>query len=273
VKQPLVRRNVPRSEPRVRIIEVVFNAASPERRAPRLVAILITLCVHGSVLFWAVRSERSLESWSATVAARVHAELAREQFVELAKPPLPPPPPKETAPVPKARTLRHPNPLTEPSKPPPAQAGNIIAQEPIPNAPADLTGDTFVTGKASTYAGGVTTSNGTNPVAVQTRDVDPHSPPGQPDRSSTVSLADQDWNCPWPREAEAEQIDEQTAVLRVIVRADGVVESATILNDSGHGFGQAAVACAMRTRFAPAHDRHGRPIRAQSPPIRVRFTR
>jgi hypothetical protein len=29
----------------------------------------------------------------------------------------------------------------------------------------------------------------------------------------------------------------------------------------------------MRTRFTPAHDRQGRSIRTESPPIRVRFTR
>ncbi len=277
MKQARLQRQVTSSTPRPRIVEVVFNAATPERRSWIIFAALVALVVHASLILWALRSERSLESWSADVAARVHAELAREQFVELAKPPPPPPPhpPEETPPpVPKARILRHPNQPVERSKPPPpAQAGNIIAREPKPDAPADLTGDTFVTGKASTYAGGITSSTGTNPVAVQTRDVDPHSPPGQPDRSSAVSLEDQEWNCPWPRQAEAEQIDEQTVVLRVVVRSDGAVERATILKDPGHGFGQQAVACAMRTRFSPAHDRLGRPIGAQSPPIRVRFTR
>lgn len=267
---------VPRSEPRPRIADVVF-AVSPAERPRRVVAaIAIAVGLHGLLLLWATRSERSLESWSAAVAARVHAELSREQVVELREPSPPPPPvaqPPPPAPsVPKTRVpSRHP---PEPSRPPPpAQAGRIVAREENPNAPADLTGETFVTGTASTYAGGVTTAKGTNPVAVQTRDVDPRSPPGQPDRSSPVALNDLDWKCPWPREAEAEEIDEQIVLVRVLVRADGTVESATILKDPGHGFGQEAVACAMRTRFAPARDRDGRAIRAQSPPIRVRFTR
>jgi protein TonB len=130
-----------------------------------------------------------------------------------------------------------------------------------------------VTGSATAYAGGVTSATGTNPQAVQTREVDPRAPPGEPDRSRPVSLDDPDWKCPWPREAEMEQIDEQIAIVRVLVRPDGSVESASVVKDPGHGFGQAAVACAMRTRFEPARDRMGRPIRAQSPPVRVRFTR
>jgi len=241
-----------------------------------LVPMLVALAIHVAVLAWAVRSPRSLESWSAAVAARVHAELSREQFVELAKPPPPPPPEQKPPPpppsLPKARAVQHGPPTRRP--PPPAQAGNIIAREPNPSAPADLTGETFVTGKASTYAGGVTTSTGTNPNAVQSREVDPRAPPGAPDLSRAVSLEDQDWRtCPWPREAQDEPINEQTVVLRVVVRPDGTVESVKILADPGHGFGPQAYDCALRTKFSPALDRQGRPLKAQSPPLRVRFTR
>jgi protein TonB len=274
VKQPLPQSQAPRQDRSPRIVDVVFSAATPEHRLPMLVAMLVALGIHVSVVVWAVHSERSLETWSAAVAARVHAELSREQFVELAKPPpSPPPPPEQTPPPPapsapqKARALRHP-PTARP--PPPAQAGNIIAREPNPTAPADLTGETFVTGSATTYAGGATTSTGTNPVAVQGREVDPKAAPGEPDLSRPVSLEEKDWNCPFPRETET---DEQTVMLRVVVGADGTVESVKILGDPGSGFGQQAFACAMRTKFSPARDRQGRPIKAQSPPLRVRFTR
>jgi protein TonB len=278
VNQPLPQDQAPRQDQRPRVVDVVFAAATPEHRLPMLVAMLVALAIHVAMVVWALHSERSLESWSAAVAARVHAELSREQFVELAKPPPPPPPPPEQKPppppptLPKARAVHRDPPTHRP--PPPAQAGNIIAREPNPNAPADLTGEPFVTGTASTYAGGVTTSSGTNPVAVQSREVDPHAPPGAHDRSSPVSLEDADWrSCPWPREAQAEQINEQTVVLRVVVRPDGTVESVKILADPGHGFGPQAFDCALRTRFTPARDRQGRPIKAQSPPLRVRFTR
>jgi protein TonB len=96
---------------------------------------------------------------------------------------------------------------------------------------------------------------------------------GPGDRSGSVSLEDQSWSCPWPRGADADQIDEQTVVIRVVVDADGRVESARVLSDPGHGFGEAAVACALRSRFNPARDRAGRPTRSSSPPILVRFTR
>lgn len=265
----------PRSKPSPGIAAVVFAVSSPRHRHRVYVAILIAIVFHAAIVLWAAHSERSLESWAAVVAARIHVELSREQMVELPRSPPPPPvaqtPPPPEPTVPKVRSpRRHPAEASKP--PPPAQAGRVIAREESPNAPVDLTGETFVTGTANTYAGGVTSSTGTNPVAVQSRDVDPRSPPGLPDRSSPVALEDPDWKCPWPSEAEAEEINEQVAMVRVVVRADGTVESATILKDPGRGFGKAAVACASQNRFVPARDRDGRPIRAQGT-IRVRFTR
>jgi protein TonB len=91
--------------------------------------------------------------------------------------------------------------------------------------------------------------------------------------SSSVALEHANWSCPWPAAADAEQINEQTVVIRVVVSATGKVESAELVSDSGHGFGPAAIACALRTRFTPARDFEGNAVRAQSPPIRVRFTR
>ena len=134
-----------------------------------------------------------------------------------------------------------------------------------------------VVGRATARAGGVTTSAGTGaspgragPGARGTSDSALTLPP---DQSSGVSLADQSWSCPWPPQADSERIDEQTVVIRVVVTADGRVESADIVSDPGHGFGSAAVACALRTRFTPARDRAGQVVRALSPPIKVRFIR
>jgi protein TonB len=158
-----------------------------------------------------------------------------------------------------------------------ARAASVVAQEPDPGAPVDLTGDAIVTGQATAYAGGVTTSAGTGtspgrggaPVAGEGDAIRATAT----DRGSSVSLESEKWSCPWPREADAEQIDEQTVVLRVVVDARGAAEQATVLADPGHGFGPAAVACALRTRFVPARDRSGEAVRSVSPPIRVRFTR
>jgi TonB family protein len=62
-------------------------------------------------------------------------------------------------------------------------------------------------------------------------------------------------------------------VIRVTVRADGRFESAELVRDPGNGFGTEALRCAPLNRFQPALDRTGRPTRARSGPIRVRFTR
>jgi protein TonB len=86
-------------------------------------------------------------------------------------------------------------------------------------------------------------------------------------------LDQSDWNCPWPAEADAEHVNEQTVVLQASVRADGRAEHVDVLSDPGFGFGAAARLCALRTRFEPARDAAGQPIVAQSPPIRVHFFR
>ena len=234
----------------MKIIDAVFR--EPERRCKRRAAfgLALAFCAHGGIWFWAQNSEVSLEFWSADLAARVHAELTRENFVDTTPPaPVPPPVTKVT------RKIR---------PPPPAQAAAVIA------APVDLTQEKIVTDFATAYVGGVSSFGGTNVTAVHS-DVDPNAKPH--DGSNTVTLEDSNWNCPWPRDAEADPVRERFVVLRVVVGTDGAVESAKIITDPGLGFGPAALECAKRTRFSPALDPHGDPIKAESPPIRVRFTR
>jgi periplasmic protein TonB len=179
---------------------------------------------------------------------------------------------EKRAPTPRARAIAT---LRAPAAA--ARAAAVVAQEPDPGAPVDLTADAVVTGHATAYAGGVTTSAGTS--ASPGRGGSSMAGAGDAvrataiDRARPVSLESEKWSCPWPREADAEQIDEQTVVLRVVVDAGGAAEQATVLADPGHGFGAAAVACALRTRFVPARDGNGEAVRSVSPPIRVRFTR
>ena len=205
---------------------------------------------------------------------RLHEEIGRERVVELSQPP-PPPPPQVPPPTPPPRQplARAPHlPRRADSRPPPpAQAGRIIAQEEGSRAPLDLTGNTFVTGTAEAYAGGVTSPTGTNPNPVETRDVDPKAPPGEPDRSRRVALIEEGCHS-WPSEAEAEPIDRQDVLLRIVVGADGAVASARVVGDPGHGFGAAAVECARRSRFAPELDPAGRPVQVEVP-FRWHFTR
>jgi protein TonB len=142
----------------------------------------------------------------------------------------------------------------------------------------DLTADTFPTGGAASFPRGATAGAGqsTAPVA---GGADVNAPPARrptiagPTRARAVTLGEGTWSCPWPPEADAEQIDEQTVVIRVRVGEDGSVERAEVVADPGHGFGRAATACARGTRFQPARNDDGNLVAAWSPPIRVHFTR
>lgn len=162
-------------------------------------------------------------------------------------------------------------------------------------APLDFSDPGFVSGDGDQYAGGVTSPNGTSDIAVPIGTATslspalpppPSAPPDPPaplpkkaapkhahDLSKPVALEGGRWDCPWPAEADREQIDSQLVVIRVTVAPDGAPLSARVTRDPGFGFGPAAQACAMRRHYAPALDASGTPITSESPPIRVHFSR
>jgi protein TonB len=212
-----------------------------------------------------------------------------EHVVDLAPPPSPPSPsPMEDASAHRAAerapargaAARGPEAPAAPPPPaqaaPPAQAGQVALAESA-GAPLDFTGFDVPVGRSERYAGGVTASAGTSAQAVHASRVDRSAPRGRsqggPSRARPVGQPAREWNCPWPHEADALSVDEQTVVIRTVVRADGTVASAELLSDPGYGFGQMSLACVRKQRFVPAADEEGRPITATSPPIRVRFTR
>jgi len=255
------------------IVETILGLARPARPERLPVAMIAALAAHVSLVVGLRHVAPAAEPATAETLAEVDVALL---------PPSAPPhaQPEEAAaerrsPPPKIHDARAPR--ASASEPKAAQAATVVAQQRVPGAPLDLTADTVVTGTANAYVGGVTTPRGTSTSAVPERG--PAEAPGatlplaSPDRSSPVSLESENWSCPWPREADAEQIDDNTVILRVVVDPSGAAVTATVLADPGHGFGSAAAACAMRTRFTPARDRTGHPVRSTSPPIRVRFTR
>src|SRR5262249_646709 len=149
-----------------------------------------------------------------------------------------------------------------------------------------LTGNTFVTGNADSYAGGVTASNGTSKTAVRDPRAGVNGVPGGRGAPAPVSSGPAvslsrppgvsgktEWDCPFPPEADAERIDFQRVQVVVTVRPDGSAQAVKVLGDPGHGFGRAARDCAMRQRYSPGLDVEGRPVLASMPPIYVRFTR
>jgi protein TonB len=199
------------------------------------------------------------------------------ELVEVTVPPETAPEQARPEPAFHVRSLNRPG-LRAKELPPPAQTRTATEPEAEPGAPLDLTGEVALAATSTAHGtlgsqNGVDGAPGGKASSRGSGDGSSNLPGSAPDRSSKISLPDQTWSCPWPRQADAEQIDEQVVVIRVVVSARGVVESAWLVSDPGHGFGEAALACAKKTRFTPARDRSGESLRATSPPIRVRFSR
>lgn len=262
---------------------IILGAVKEHSARALVLALMPAAVVQGTVGIIALR----LGPDDTTASQReARPPLQVEHVVDLAPPPSPPSPsPLEEAPAPRAAE-RSPARAAAPAAPrapdapsappPPAQAGQVALAENAA-APLDFTGFDIAVGRGERYAGGVTSSAGTSAQAVNAARVDQSAPPerrqGGPSRARPVGQPAREWNCPWPREADALSVDEQTVVIRTVVRSDGTVASAELLSDPGYGFGQMSLACARRQRFLPAADEGGRLITATSPPIRVRFTR
>jgi periplasmic protein TonB len=199
------------------------------------------------------------------------------------EPPPPPPPvpeeaakPDEPPPVVKA-TPREPPPAAAP-----AQAAKVLTQEPDPNEPVDLTGNTIVQGNADAYAGGTTSANGTSTRAVRSLATPTGVPNGTgapavklagPDRSRPPAVGGTDWSAaPFPAEADTAQIDEAYVTLQIDVRADGTASAVSVITDPGNGFGREARRYALTHHFQPALDHDGNPI-AGTLKTRVHYSR
>jgi protein TonB len=258
-----------------RIVDLVF-AGEPGGRVRRLAAgAAAVLAIYVAAVLIAGAVGGSGATFAAELAAQIHDAIAAERSVDIKLPPPPPPPPAPETPAPSApQPVAHARAHAPAHHAPaaPAQAGQIAAATP---APLDFTGSAFVVGSGPTYAGGTTTAQGTSRAPV-TGAVAPngHGDGVARSKARPVSIDQASWNCPWPAEADARQVDQETVVLRVAVRADGRVDRVDVLQDPGFGFGRAARDCALGSRaFTPALDPSGAPVAAMSPPIRVHFYR
>jgi protein TonB len=235
----------------------------------------------------ASRLANGLGMWALERRAAVSAYLSKFYDIEMINPPPPPPPveekpPEEEAPKPVA-AVKAPSHEREAPPPAPAQAGKILTQEPDPNEPVDLTGQGFVTGNADTYAGGVTASSGTSKTAVRELNAVVGGVPGGtgtkvgavgPDLSRPPGIVGgSQWDCPFPPEADAEEINYQRVKLLIVVRPDGTPQDAKVIGDPGNGFGREARKCALTRRYEPALDREGRPVSGTIPQVNITFQR
>jgi periplasmic protein TonB len=222
--------------------------------------------------------------------ARLHDYFWREYNVEVEKPkdePKPePPPPDPVPPEPVAAPKSAPRVEEDPYKnaaPIPAQAAKVLTADSKKDDPVEL--PTIVSGDGNAL-GGVQSTDGKGDRITMSRSAThegvpggrgtvaavPVGPPAE-DKSRPIKLAGgSSWNCPFPPEADADQIDQAVVTVQLTVRADGSVSSAAVISDPGHGFGRAARLCALSKRLEPALDRAGTPIGASSP-VNIRFSR
>ncbi|HEX8791752.1 MAG TPA: energy transducer TonB [Polyangiaceae bacterium] len=236
----------------------------------------------GTLVAAALMTLASVVAWWHTAHAKT---LDTTQDIDVVTEPPPPPPPPPPEPEPEAKPAApQPRAFHEaPPPPPPAQAAKVLTQEPKPDEPVDLTGNTIVQGNADSYAGGFTTANGSSSAAVRTTPsptgvqggTGPVNAPPQvaaPDLSRPASIGA--WSCSdFPEEADTAQVDEAYVMIQVDVDASGKASSVRVLQDPGNGFGRQAKLCAMRQRFQPALDRAGNAIAGATRAFRVHFSR
>jgi periplasmic protein TonB len=255
----------------------------------RTLAIILAVAAGLHVGVWfqgvvALAANMAFVDWMGGFRAHLRERILAEYEVDVVKEPEPP---KEE------EKVKEPEPEPEPVKPaavvpkdapPPAaaQAGQILAAKEDPNAPVDMT-NTFVQGTGDNYAGGSTMAKGTATAAVRATAPAatgvpggtgaPQAPVAGPDRTRPLRLrGGRDWSCPFPSEADIDQIDSASVDVEVSARADGSIESARVTRDPGHGFGREARACAMRQSFEAALDRDGNPVAARKA-FRITFNR
>ena len=259
--------------------------------AVMVAAAVLAVTVHAGAAAGAVQAAvlRAFASWAHDVRGTVASRLAQTYDVDFIKPPPekekpvepPPEPPKEEPKV-LVKAAKD-----EPPPPPPAaaDAAKVLMQEPAKDEPVDLTGNTFLNGNAETAVGGVTQIGGTgktptnSPAAVATgvqggtgTTAAPPAPKVDRSRAARILNLSNLERCPFPAEADAEQVDEAVVGIDVKVSVDGRPESVAITSDPGHGFAREARKCAMREKYDPALNVDGIPM-AGTYRVRFRFSR
>jgi protein TonB len=260
-----------RSSQKTDALGPIFEATRGDR-SWMTASIFVALFAHAALAFALPRS---------IVARRALAPPVATEIVDI-EIPKPPPPPEPTEDIPEARHAPERARLTPGSVPrtAPARAAAVITRKEDPNEPVDLT-DAFVSGSATTYAGGMTAASGTNANAVRavTSSSGTHAPATAAARGSGADrarapslLSSTEWDCPFPEEANDDQMDSAVVTIRIDVNVAGAPKNVRVMSDPGHGFGREARRCAMSKRFRPALDGEGNPIE-RPVTVNVRFQR
>lgn len=281
-------------------LDSMWSFGDRAARKGMIVGCIVAAIAHGSVAVRAAMAPLAMRMWAEQTQAQVKDYLWAQYDVEVQKPPtvapqpeppsLPDPEPPVPVPIKAPPRAQAPDQHDEPA-PAAAQAGQILSAPQDPNEPLDLTKDEFVTGTADSYVGGVTAPAGTGTTPTYNRAASPTGVPGATGtaksppppvkpvaaqnltRTATIASGVNWSNCPFPPQADIDQVDYAQVTLMVTVRPDGTAQSVRVLTDPGHGFGRAASRCAMSKKYAPALNAQGKAVLGTTPPIRVTFTR
>lgn len=161
-----------------------------------------------------------------------------------------------------------------------AQAGKALTRE------DDGGGDTIASGDSDATMVGLVAAGGTGTTPTRNRGAKIGGKPGghgtsvrpdavvEPDltRGAHAPSVITD-DCPFPSEADLARVDHAVVLLVVTVLPDGHAGAVRVVQDPGHGFGRAAIACAKRQTYVFARDRRGNHLQADTAPFNMRFTR
>jgi hypothetical protein len=225
-------------------------------RARPWIAGLVALAAHGLVALAVLFQHKANERPPPKPPHReIATAIVRAQPKPQPPPPTPPPPaPHEHVAV---RAPQH----APATPPPPAQAGKAIAVE----GPADMTSFELVVGQGTTYAGGTSSSAGTNKEAVHEQaqiGAPPKPARAAPDLSRQPKPARRDWASEWPPEAQDSDLREAYVTLRIHISRDGTATQVEVLAAPAGPLGEAAKRGADAERYSPGLDANGAPIDA-----------
>lgn len=269
----------------------VLDAPAPANARRRASAVTLAILLHGGIVVGVTtlsvrvlsRATHLQPEWMEVVLPAPPE--APEPTVVPAEPEPPPRPIAPEVPRPALKSAPAPaEPVVEeprPSEPPPAaaEAGKVL------EAPAEVVdiANTIVSGEGS-YRGGTTESGGISKVAVRDGNARASGVPGGTGLRALAPPAPKNlsrppmlagggrWDCPFPSEADVEDIHSAVVSLRVRVGKSGTVEAVEVTRDPGFGFGREARRCALRKKWQPGLDKNGQATEGVAI-VNVRFGR
>jgi TonB family protein len=263
----------------------------------------LSTCFDAPTVRWSTRatSDESFDFalWL-TVAVCLHGAIAFAHRPESKVEP-PPPPPLEvelTPATPKPVAFPESDGPAAPAAPARREAAASHRKSDAPRMPATArAGDVLTSGQAdhaddpvsfvtdpegASYGGGVVARgavalHGTGTIVREAGPDRPAGPPGDaltaPSDLTRRPTLDEEDPCRgfFPSRADG---DDGLVTLRVVVEANGVVRSVSLISEAplGQGFGAAASRCIAGKRFVPALDRAGKPT-GTATQVRIHFTR